>query len=577
MEQKLHLRIETWKKLLLDFGKRNRLINFRESKRSNVQILAPSYETTFEKIAINEGSMSYSYAKKVIIDDEGEEEFETIINGDFETNKSISELQKTLKVLRYRAKTSIEEQGINVLFLTFGMLKWREKDGPSDILSSPIVLVPVQLTLESLISPYVLSPHEDEIVVNPTLTHKLFNDFGIQFPDFDASQDNISEYLDKCYSVIENKGWNIERTVHLTTLSFLKINMYKDLERNEERLSVHPIISAIAGENESLSLPENINGYDHDKKESPINVFQVVDADASQQDAILLSKKGASFVLQGPPGTGKSQTITNIISEALADGKKVLFVSEKMAALQVVYNRLSNVGLADFCFTLHSHKANKKEILHELANSISIDRKKVRDEALAQLDILEKKREALNKYQEELHTPCSALNITIFEVNGRLAKLNEVPDIIFSIPDIEETDIHELNKRKYLLGELSKTIGERSENYDKNVWRGSSVEYLSNELRHDIDSNVTNLIPLLHSLDEKVTECNSYFNVPVEHTILGVNNLIVLLKIFKESPLIPKNWILEEELSHIKSAVLAHRQLHDSYIAQKSKITGNYK
>ena len=303
----------------------------------------------------------------------------------------------------------------------------------------------------------------------------------------------------------------------------------------------------------------------------------MVDADASQQDAILLSKKGASFILQGPPGTGKSQTITNIISEALADGKKVLFVSEKMAALQVVYNRLSNVGLADFCFTLHSHKANKKEILHELANSISIDRKRVRDEALAQLDVLEKKREELNKYQEELHTPCSALKITIFEVNGRLARLNEVPDIIFSIPDIEKTDIHELNKRKYLLGELSKTIGERSENYDKNVWRGSSVEYLSNELRHDIDSNVTNLIPLLHSLDEKVTECSSYFNVSVEHTILGVNNLIVLLKVFKESPLIPENWIFEEELSQIKSAVLAHRQLHNSYLAQKSKIAGNYK
>ena len=577
MGQKLHLRIETWKKLLLYFGKRNRLINFRESKRSNVQILAPSYETTFEKVAINEGSMSFSYAKKVIIDDEGEEEFETIINGDFETNKSISELQKTLKVLRYRAKTSIEEQGINVLFLTFGMLKWRERDDSSDILSSPIVLVPVQLTLESLTSPYILSPHEDEIVVNPTLTHKLYNDFGIQFPDFDVNQDNISEFLDKCYSVVENKGWHIERTVHLTNLSFLKINMYKDLERNEERLNVHPIISAIAGENESLPLPEDINGYSHDKNESPINVFQVVDADASQQDAILLSKKGASFILQGPPGTGKSQTITNIISEALADGKKVLFVSEKMAALQVVYNRLSNVGLADFCFTLHSHKANKKEILHELANSISIDRKRVRDEALAQLDVLEKKREELNKYQEELHTPCSALKITIFEVNGRLARLNEVPDIIFSIPDIEKTDIHELNKRKYLLGELSKTIGERSENYDKNVWRGSSVEYLSNELRHDIDSNVTNLIPLLHSLDEKVTECSSYFNVSVEHTILGVNNLIVLLKVFKESPLIPENWIFEEELSQIKSAVLAHRQLHNSYLAQKSKIAGNYK
>jgi hypothetical protein len=540
MGQKLHHRIETWKKLLLDFGKRNRLINFKETKRSNIHILVPSYDTIFERIAVREES----------IDDEGDEVFESVIEGDFNTNKTISELQKTLKALRYRANTSIEEQGINILFLTFGMLKWRERDDSSDVFSSPIVLVPVKLTIESLTSPYVLSPHEDEIVVNPTLLHKLDNDFGIQLPDFDGTQDSISDYLDKYEAVIENKGWTIERSVHLTNLSFLKINMYKDLERNEERLSSHPIISAIAGENESITIPDGLNNYDHDKNERPINVFQVVDADASQQDAILLSKKGASFVLQGPPGTGKSQTITNIISEALADGKKVLFVSEKMAALQVVYNRLSSVGLADFCFTLHSHKANKKEILRELANSISVNRKKVRDEALAQLDLLERKRDVLNKYQKELHTPCSALNITIFEVNGRLSKLKAVPEIIFPIPDVEKTDIHELNNRKYLLSELSKTIGKRSEDYDKNVWRGTSIKYLSNELRHDIDSKVSELIPLLHSLNKKISECGSFLNLAVDHTIAGKDKLMDLLKVLKESPLIPEKW-LSHDIEHL--------------------------
>lgn len=546
MGQKLHNRIETWKKLLLDFGKRNRLINFRESKRSNIHIITPSYDVIFERIAVREESMKFPYSKKVIIDDEGEEVFESVISGDFETNKTISELQKTLKALRYRANTSIEEQGINILFLTFGMLKWREQDDSTDVYSSPIVLVPVKLTIESLTSPYVLSPHEDEMVVNPTLLHKLENDFGIQLPEFDGTQDSISDYLNKCEDVIEKKGWAIERSVHLTNLSFLKINMYKDLERNEERLSAHPIISAIAGENDSLSLPEDLNDYDHDRNDRPINVFQVVDADASQQDAILLSKKGASFVLQGPPGTGKSQTITNIISEALADGKKVLFVSEKMAALQVVYNRLSSVGLADFCFTLHSHKANKKEILRELANSISVDRKKVRDEALAQLDILEKKRESLNRYQEELHTPCSALNISIFEVNGRLAKLKNVPDIIFPIQNVEKTDVHELNKRKFLLNELSKTIGKRSEDYDKNVWKGAIIDFLSNELRHDIDSNVSELIPLLNLLNDKVSTCASYMDIDVNHTIAGAYQLMDLLKVVKESPLIPETWLVDD-------------------------------
>lgn len=576
MGNKLHQRIEVWKKLLLDFGKRNKLINFIETKRSNVNISSPAYETIFEWIAIQEKEVKFPYSKKVFIDDEGEETYDVIIKGDVETTKTIPELQKTLKALRYRANTSIEEQGINTLFLAFGMLKWKEKDDSSQILSSPLVLVPVRLTIESLTSPYILVPHEDEIVINPTLLHKLENDFGLVLPEFDSSQDSLSDYFDKCEKTIENKGWTIERCAHLANLSFLKINMYKDLERNEDRLSSNPIVAAIAGEAETINVPEELNNFDHDKQERPIDVFQVVDADSSQQDAILLSKKGVSYVLQGPPGTGKSQTITNIISEALADGKKVLFVSEKMAALQVVYNRLSKVGLSDYCFTLHSHKANKKEILRELANSISVDRTKVRDEALAQLDLLERKREALNEYQEQLHTPCSALNVTIFNVNGKLSKLKNVPEIIFPIPDVEKTDINELNNRTYLLGELSKTIGKRSEDYEKNVWRGASVEYLTNELRHDIDSKVAEIVPQLHSLDGKITECSSKLNLAVKHSIAGKDTLMEILGVLKNSPLIPVTWI-SDDINELLTKTEEYRKASTLIKKNHSIITEKYR
>ncbi len=551
MGQKLHNRIETWKKLLLDFGKRNRLINFKDGKRSNVHIVSPSYESIFEKIAVKESPIAFPYSKKVFIDDDGNEIHETVIEGDVKTNKTVSELQKTLKVLRYRANTSIEEQGINILFLAFGMLKWRENDGSTETFLSPIILVPVKLIIESITSPYKLVPHEDEIVINPTLLYKLENDFGIILPEFDGTQDSISDYFDKCQKIVENKGWTIERDVNLTNLSFLKINMYKDLERNEERLCINPIVSAIAGEGEPISLDEDISNYDHDKKERPIDVFQVVDADSSQQDAILLSKKGVSFVLQGPPGTGKSQTITNIISEALADGKKVLFVSEKMAALQVVYNRLANVGLSDFCMTLHSHKANKKAVLQELANSISIERKKVKEEALAQLEVLQRKREELNEYQKELHTSCSALTTTVFEINGKLAKLGDVPDVVFSIPEVEKIDVQKLNDKVYLLRELEKTIGKRSKDYKDNVWRGATIDFLSNELRHDIDSNISELVPLLTTLNDKVSSCITSLELDFSHSIEGVDQLLTFLKVAKDSPLIPERWLTDDVEKHL--------------------------
>lgn len=548
MGQKLHSRIEVWKKLLLDFGKRNRLINFLEGKRCNVRIITPYFDRLWELVVANEKEIVFPYARKVQVDDEGEEIYEAVIKGDIETNKPIGDLQKTLKVLRYKANTSIEEQGINTLYLTFGMLKWKERDDSSQVFSSPVILVPVRLLIESITSPYRLVMHDDEIVINPTLSHKLDNDFGIIMPEFDSTHDSPAEYIEKLLNKVKNKGWDVEKSTHLTNLSFLKINMYKDLERNENKISSNPVIAALVGEQVPIQVSEELNNFNHDKQIRPIDTFQVVDADSSQQDAILLSKKGTSFVLQGPPGTGKSQTITNIISEAIADGKKVLFVSEKMAALQVVYNRLANVGLADFCLTLHSHKVKKKEILQDLANSINIDRTRVRDEALAQLDLLERKRNQLNEYQEELHTATSGLNVSIYSVNGKLAKLENVPDVVFGISDTDKISTSVLNERIYLLNELSKTISKQSKDYADNVWCGANVDFLSNALRHDIDSNVSKLIPLMTELERLHISVCSELNLDIAPSLAGSEVLAKVLSIAAKSPMIPMEWVVNHNI-----------------------------
>lgn len=576
MGYKLHNRIEIWKKLLLDFGKRNRLINFLEGKRNNVKITVPSFDSLWELIVVNEREIIFPYAKKVQVNDEGEEVYETIIEGDIETNRPIGDLQKTLKALRYKANTSIEEQGINTLYLTFGMLKWKERDDSSQVFSSPIILVPVKLLIESILSPYRLVLHDDEIVINPTLSHKLNNDFGIIIPEFDSAHDSPSEYIEKLFHKVENKGWNVEKSTHLTNLSFLKINMYKDLERNEEKLNSNIVIAALAGEQDPIQVTGELNNFDHDKQIRPIDTFQVVDADSSQQDAVLLSKKGASFVLQGPPGTGKSQTITNIISEAIADGKKVLFVSEKMAALQVVYNRLANVGLADFCLTLHSHKAKKKDILRDLANSINIDHTRVRDEALTQLDLLERKRNLLNKYQEELHTPTSGLNVSIYSVNGKLAKLENVPDVVFSISDVDTVTTDILNERIYLLNELSKTIGKRSEDYSSNVWHDSSVKFLSNALRQEIDSNVTIAIPLMKELAEQHSLICSKLGINFELSLIGTDNLVSILSFAAKSPSIPIEWIIGENIDVLIDKAHRYKEEVEQIVKTKNELKSKF-
>lgn len=603
MGQKLHNRIEIWKKQLLDFGKRNRLINFLEGKRNNVKINTPSFEKLWEFIVINEREIIFPYARYVTYEDyqknykdykpvhyiekkkNKEDDFLTEDNilytiieipGEISTNRNILDLETTLKVIRNKANTSIEEQGINTLYLTFGMLKWKEREDSSKEFTSPVILVPVKLLIESINSPYRLALHDDEIVINPTLSHKLENDFGIIMPEFDPTHDSPSEYIKKLQQKVENRGWSVEKSTHLTNLSFLKINMYKDLERNEEKINANPVIAALVGEQDSTRISEELNNFDHDRQIRPIDTYQVVDSDSSQQDAILLSKKGISFVLQGPPGTGKSQTITNIIAEAIADGKKVLFVSEKMAALQVVYNRLASVGLADFCFTLHSHKAKKKEILRELANSINIDRIRVRDEALAQLDLLERKRALLNRYQEELHTLTSELNISIYNVNGKLAKLENVPDVIFSINSPEKTAEEELNGKIYLLQEFAKTVGKRSEDYSTNVWRNSSVRVLSNELRHDIDSNVSQLLKLLKEEEDIFRETCSSFDLKIKPSQEGLRAMIEILALVSQSPLIPIRWINDDSICLLRDEAEKYKCDTKLIIEGKSKLSHIY-
>ena len=569
MGQKLHDRIELWKKSLLDFSKRNRLINFKEVKRSNVKIVEPSCISLFKNFVNNEKEIVFPYIKDFYVDNYGNEYPETIVEGNVKTSQSCDDLQKILNNLRYKSKTSREEQGVNTLYLVFGILRWKEQENSESVWNSPIILVPVKLSIESLASPYKLNLHEDEIVVNPTLRQKMENDFGIVFPDFDENED-IEEYLSRLTNIVSKKNWEVQYEVHLTNLSFLKINMYKDLERNEHRLNEHPVISAIVGEGDAFSLPKGFDNFDHDRKVRPIDTFQVVDADSSQLDAILLAKNGKSFVLQGPPGTGKSQTITNIISEAIADGKKVLFVSEKMAALQVVYNRLTNAGLSDFCLALHNHKVKRKDILRELEKTTSMSRIKVKEEALRDLKKLEYKREELNEYQEELHTPCSKLNVSIFYINGLLAKLGDVQDLIFDIPDIANIDREQLEKKEKVLEDYSNTIGKRSEDYSNNVWRGANVDKFSHELQQNIKSKISDLIPLLENMKNQfVRYCNA-LEISFQPSIDNFELLIQILNFVKQSPLVPVKWIFDDNIADlVDSAKIYKKRMEEAGVIRK--------
>lgn len=539
------VKIEQWKNKLLDLGKRNRLINYKDTKSSTLRFIKPDFFEFWNNFVVKEISLVFPYIENINDENEEQEKLETDIQ--VITDKSIKDQQRTLRRLRERAKTSLEEQGVNVLYLGFGLLKWYESDSSNQEILSPLILVPVSLTIESITSPYILHLHEDEIIFNPTLKYKIENDFGIKIDEFDSNENEIENYLTSLKSKFKNNNrWEIIYETVLSVFSFLKINMYKDIEKNKESIMQNSIIKAIMGD--SSELNNNISSLekvDLDKDVKPIDTFQIVDADSSQQEAILNAKKGISFVLQGPPGTGKSQTITNIIAESLADGKKVLFVSEKMAALDVVYKRLLEAGLQEFCLIMHSYKANKKAILEQLDKSLKLARKKadISDEIFQKLELLENDRNKLNEYSKELFTNIEPLNKNIYEVNGNIANLDLIEDIIFDIENILETTPEKFNKYLFLLEQLKNTIGKMSEDYKDNPWNDSNIKVITNELRHNINAYLNKLIPKIKEFIPTYEELEKELELNIESSYNNLKNSIDILKIAANSPIIPIDWI----------------------------------
>lgn len=281
-------------------------------------------------------------------------------------------LETRLLKLSTEALTYVQEQGVALLYLAVGFIKWYEDANSDKARYAPLVLIPVELVRSDAGDAYKIQYSDAELGANLTLAAKLKMEFGITLPNFEEQEEGylLADYFDAVEKAISKETrWSVQRDKQaLSFFSFGKFQMYQDLADEAwpegKKPSQHSLITKLFGggfESDAHLLdgtPMDVN------KVEAINL--VLDSDSSQTEAVLAAKSGANLVIQGPPGTGKSQTITNIISQALADYKKVLFVAEKMAALDVVKRRLDNCHIGDAVLELHSHKANKKAVLTSL-------------------------------------------------------------------------------------------------------------------------------------------------------------------------------------------------------------------
>jgi superfamily I DNA and/or RNA helicase/very-short-patch-repair endonuclease len=294
-------------------------------------------------------------------------------------------LDASLHKLSREAEMAIEEVGTNILYLGIGFLEWYESPASDMPRMAPLFTIPVHLqrskrSKDAGAYHYSITLKDDGMLTNTTLREKLDHEFGLGLPTiedettpenyFEQIQQNILQYQPR---------WKIRRQATLLLLNFTKQAMFEDLNPDNwpshANIQDHPLISKFFGTGEYDSAThatryENEHSIDHIKNihdQFPL----VFDADSSQHSALIDAVNGENLVIEGPPGSGKSQTIANIIAACIANGQKVLFVAEKMAALNVVKDRLDKAGLGNFCLELHSHKTNKQKILHDLEISIN--------------------------------------------------------------------------------------------------------------------------------------------------------------------------------------------------------------
>lgn len=440
-------RLAKWKARLLDLTLRNRLLNFKTTK-TTLQLVAPDLAALEDALA--EGQefsikpLPTSFAEgvdprvaQVHASRNGSSPLEDMARESLANRGLIARvraetLDGNLLSIHSAAKTGLEEGGANTLYLAIGLLKWTEAEKSEASHVAPILLIPTTLSRQSVRSGFRLSRHDDEAIVNPTLLQLLRSAFELKVPGLDAAPTDdkgvdVQRILQAFRLAVRDiPKWEVLDEAHLGIFSFTKYLMWKDLQDRTEQLKTNPVVKHLI-ENPGAAFatePSKGNSIRLDDAYRPQDIFAPMLSDSSQLDAICAIDSGRNLVLEGPPGTGKSQTITNIIAHSLAKGRTVLFVSEKMAALEVVHRRLTDIGLAPFCLELHSSKTKKTEVLAQLGKALEVSGQKTESEWSREAERLASLRSELNGVVDALHrehpnglTPFTAIG-TCLENHG---------------------------------------------------------------------------------------------------------------------------------------------------------------
>lgn len=391
---------------LLDLSKRNPLLNYQSKPRRSIDFVDTPVDRVYDALVLKNQSLRLGTAAT---------ELNTLQQG--------ATLLQCCKKLARDSRAALEETGSPILYLAMGWLHWLDAHSQTEH-QAPLLLIPVRL--QRVHQPgttdyhYHLHYADDDIEPNISLLEKLQTDYALTLPAW-GEDDLPSDYLHAIENIVSDyTNWRISTEIRLDLFSFNKLLLYRDLDNQRWQsplaFSEHPnLIQLLVGNTKPLRQPTHAQARQHlqaQQTEPPC----VLDTDSSQQavlSQVLLQND--NLLVEGPPGTGKSQTIANLIAGLLGEGKTVLFMAEKKAALDVVRRRLDSVGIGDFCLELHSHKTQKSQVLNDLRQRLQGDYPVASDwvQQRAELALQKKK---LVAYSQLLKQTVGPLGEPLYEV-----------------------------------------------------------------------------------------------------------------------------------------------------------------
>lgn len=312
------------------------------------------------------------------------------------------QLDRELTTIYRAARSSQQENGVSSLYLAIGLMRWFEDPQSESPSYAPLILFPIEIIRKSANQGYGLHARDEEPHFNATLLEMLKQNDNLEIAGLDPlPTDAHGIDIRKVFAIVRGalyplKGWDVVESCVIGNFSFAQFAMWNDIHTAGPLLDSSKVVRSLMKGHIDWDVRERDNPEEE-------NTYLPITVDATQLQAIRMVNQGRTFVLHGPPGTGKSQTITGMIANLLANGKKVLFVAEKMAALSVVQKRLSTLGIGDFCLELHSDKANKKQVLTQLERALAIKHPALKTDYEEQLRKVEASKAKLDDYQKHLH------------------------------------------------------------------------------------------------------------------------------------------------------------------------------